>query len=206
MGVMHRRLVVALAFALLGTACGSAHQAPDIVGPGEEATPIDPMMSSGGREPAGPPAEVPVLPTEAVTVPSTAARFYALAGSTEPGVAGRFLLNGDVIGTFDTSGYRLAGNQGQCLLRRGDNTLTIEVSERHADAAAPEDGSLVRLSLHGMAEAGFPEPGNRFFEVRWDPERAARRSYVFSLLEEQTPAPTPACGDDDDTSVTPHEE
>jgi hypothetical protein len=133
--------------------------------------------------PSSPAAASGAVEKLALKVPTTKLKLFALVYRVAKGVSGQVRLNDMTAVEMKGDGGSGSSNSIQGWIKPGANRIEVQL-----DKVAGDDDDLVRVSLHGLAEPGFPEDSNELTRVVVKKgATAGTRSYTFEMPATQAP-------------------
>ena len=118
-----------------------------------------------------------------VKLPSAPCKYFALVYRAAPGVSGQVKVNDVPAIAFAGKGSSGSSNEVQGWLLPGANRVDVVL-----DKVPTDEKSLATVSLHGLAEPGFPEDANQLWKIVVPQGTAAgARAYTFELPDAQAP-------------------
>jgi hypothetical protein len=125
----------------------------------------------------------PPPPAEKLTakIPATKLKLFALAYQGDKGTVGQVRINDMPAITFSGEGTSGSSNSVAAWLMPGANRIDVVLTKVAGDNPA-------RVSLHGLAEPGFPDESNELVRVAIKKGTApGTRAYTFELPANQAP-------------------
>lgn len=170
------------------------------------------LVATAGVSLAGPSTALEAAISLEVKLPSINGRprHFALAFASRSGTEGQVRLNGVPLVDFDGEAKSDFSSEAGSWLFAGENAFEITIA-RASTTSEPDARPALELSLHAMAEPGFPEDENKVWGISVEGDgQPDRKTYVFALPDSFAPpsellkkaAVVETLSDEDKTALT----